>query len=157
MQAKALGIAIVAAMLASPMHAKCQTAGGVATVITFNIQLNMTNLSPDLERVRLSCIIQSAAYTLAMPTLNTSSEATGLPGVDLYVVQGKAVGALSLQVPILAAYLTPDAVGKQANYLCMLIGYSTSLQRWNVLNEQQTNPAFRVSPAAPPMSGTFVW
>lgn len=164
MKGKALSIAMFAATLVAPRAAQSQTAplvppGGVATVITFNMQLNLTNLAIDLERVRLACIIQSTAYTWTPPSMSTPGSVVALlPGAEMYVAQGKAVGILSAQVPIATAYLAPDAVGKQATYHCALFGYSTSLQRWDVLSDQQTNAAFRVSPAPPPaMTGSFVW
>ena len=161
----AMAIALLAATLAAPTHAEGQTAplvpteGGVATIITFNLQLNMTNLSPDLERVRLACFIQSPAYSWQIPTNSGTPGAWAamLPGAEIYADQGKAVGTLSVQFPIATAYLAPDAVGKQATYGCMLIGYSSSLQRWDTLGSQQTTPAFRVSTTAAPMTGTFVW
>jgi hypothetical protein len=161
MKRAAFSIAILAVMFAAPSHAACQTASPVpalATVITLDMQLNLTNLSPDLERVRLVCFIQSSAYSVPLPSIGSPDDAVRLlPGAELFVAQGKAVGTLSVQVPIAVANLAPDAVGKQANYTCMLTGYSTSLQRWDGLRDQHQNATFRVNPAPPVMTGNFVW
>ncbi len=80
-----------------------------------------------------------------------------LPGADFYPAQGKAVGTLSVQYPVAAALLAPDALGKEATYSCTLLGYSISLQRWDRFYEQHTAPAFRVSPDTAFMTGKFVW
>src|SRR5262245_19154539 len=118
MKVRTLSIALLTATLAATGHAEGQTAplvpsGGVATAITFEMQLNLTNLSTDLERVRLACIIQSVAYSWPIPTsLGTADGmAALLPGAEMYVTQGNAVGTLSVQFPIATAYLAPDAVG----------------------------------------------
>lgn len=160
MKDKIVSIVILAVALAAPGHAEGQVVGpgGVATVITFSMQLNMTNLSSDLGRLRLVCAIQSTA--LASP--GQYSTAPGdlvnqLPGADFYPAQGKAVGTLSVQFPVATALLAPDALGKEATYSCILLGYSISLQRWDSFSEQQTAPAFRVSPGSMWMTGKFVW
>lgn len=163
MKRTTMSIAMFAASLAAPTYADGQTTSliptgsSVATVITFEMQLNLTNLSPDLQRVRLGCMIQSPSYSWTPPAAGSFDAITQFPGAELYVVQGKAAGTLSVPVPIATAYLAPDALGKQASYMCFLVGYSTSLQRWDALSENQTNATFRLNAAPPNLMGSFVW
>lgn len=158
MVSKLVGLAMLAGTLAVPSRATAQaTSPGLATVISLQSQVNLTNLPADLERIRLGCWITSPSYSLPAPSMSYPNDVSKFPGAELYVVQGKAVGDMTVQVPIFAAYLAPDAIGKQASYTCGFAGYSTSLQRWDFFSDQHTNPTFRLSPTPPNFGGTFVW
>jgi len=151
MMRKVLGIALVAGTLAAPRRATGQSA---ATIVSFEMQVNLTNLSPDLERVRLLCMITSTSLAMPAPT-NYSAEL--LPGTTMYVAQGQLVGTITVQFPIEAGWLAPDAIGKQADYQCQLVGFSTSLKRWDLLSDQPQTPSFRLNTSPPALRGSFVW
>ena len=50
----------------------------------------------------------------------------------------------------------PNPIGQTAEYSCGLMGYSKSLQRWDLLDSASTVPVFNVKPT-PQVQGTFVW
>ncbi len=74
---------------------------------------------------------------------------------DLPVVSGKVVGTMRI-VYALATEWFVNPIGQSANYSCGLVGYSTSLQRWDVFSATSTIPAFKLNPE-PVFTGTFVW
>ena len=127
------------------------TAAGVAqsSDVTFQVPLNLTNLSPDLATVGVFCEITSTALT------NTSGKAS--KQVDLVPANGQIIQpAVSVVVPI--PFLDTSGGKTSASYRCTLSGYSRSLQRWSPFGDAQTLPvAFRLSPAPANITGTFMW
>lgn len=129
------------------------------TAITFTVPVNLTQLSPDLERVRLLCMInpsQELAYPQAfMQPL--SQDPSQWPFKDeLWVVSGKVVATMRIIYPLATEWFN-NPIGKTASYTCAITGFSRSLQRWDAFDENSTVPAFRLKPTPPAINGTFVW
>lgn len=145
------GAAVLASAMsvATPALAQAQT---IETAVTFNIPVNLTQLSPDIERVRAACLIQSDALTLP-PGMGGSPE--NLPGDETYVLLGKVETTFQVVFPIGTGWLK-DPIGKTATYNCGLLGYSKALQGWQVFGPGQTG-AFNLNPPPQVMQGTFTW
>jgi len=120
-------------------------------MVTFEMPVNLTQLSPDIERVRVSCWIASSALPFAAPT-----SPDVFPKDESPVVLGQVVKTMTVLFPIPTGALQ-DPIGKTAEYMCLLMGFSKSLQRWDGFSETSTVPAFRIKPTPAPIQGTFVW
>jgi hypothetical protein len=143
-------------MIAMPTPGSAQTA---ATAVTFTVSLNLTQLPPDLERVRLICFIKPSAvllYPAGMGQALTPTSETFPYKSELWVAAGQVVGTMSVVYPIFAEWLK-DPIGKTADYECWLQGFSTSLKRWDFFSESPSAPVFLLKPAPPLQQGTFVW
>src|SRR5688500_15725136 len=119
--------ALAAGMIAMPTPGSAQAA---ATSVTFTVTLNLTQLAPDLERVRLICFIKPSAVLVYPATLGqglTLISETFPWKSELWVVAGQVVGTMSVVHPIFAEWLK-DPIGKTADYECWLQGFSTSLK-----------------------------
>ena len=125
----------------------------VATSVTFTIPLKLTQLSPDLEKIRVFCAVGGEALA-PLPMAMTTMDA--LPRDEMPVVAGQLVATMSVLVPIYAELLQNPA-GKTAEYQCFLAGFSKSLQNWGEFSETSTVPAFLLKPTPAPIKGTFAW
>ena len=123
----------------------------VATTVTFVVPVDLTQLSPGLEKVRLACGVSSAA--LVVPSGSVRGPAAE---DEMVVTSGQLVTTLRVVIPILSSWLQ-DPIGKRADYGCHLEGYSNSLGRWDTFSDTATDPAFRLRPTPPNVSGSFVW
>ena len=126
----------------------------VATTVTFNIPVNLTQLSPDLEKVMAVCVVTSEA--LAQPPVNTTN-VTALPNDQIPVVNGQVIATMRVLVPIYAEFLKADAKDKEAQYQCALMGFSRSAQGWGQFSESSPAAALLLKPAPLPITGTFRW
>jgi hypothetical protein len=142
----------VAFGLCAPGSATAQTPT-LETSVTFLVPVKLTQLSPDLEKVRLHCLI------LADTVLNTYYTPTpaGLPilSPEAWVTSGQVVTTMSLTVYVVS--VPPTAIGKESYYQCNIDGYSKSLQKWGFLTETATDAAFRLTPTPMPINGKIVW
>ena len=136
--------------LALPMTTSAQTTT-VETSVTFLVPVNLTQLSPDIERVRLLCGVMSAAMT---PTLPPNAPLPILMA-EAVVISGQVNTTLRSEFLVLSGWLQ-DPVGKQAAYQCGLQGYKKSAQQWGFFDDASTDPVLRLKPT-PNLSGTFVW
>jgi hypothetical protein len=123
----------------------------VATTVTFVVPVDLTQLSPDLQKVRLACAVSSPA--LVVP----SGFGPAPTAEDEIAVQsGQVVTTLRVVIPILSSWLQ-DPVGKRADYGCHLEGLSKSNPQWNVFADNAADPAFRLKPTPANLFGSFVW
>lgn len=155
MLSRILGGTIVLACAVSVPTLAFAQAQTVDTAVTFNIPVNLTNLSPDIERVRVGCMIQSPALTIPSAIGNAMASPEKLPGDETYVVLGTVQATMQVVFPIQTGWLN-DPVGKSAHYLCGLLGFSKSQQRWQVFGAGQTG-AFQLTPPPPALEGDFTW
>jgi hypothetical protein len=129
--------------------------------VTFTMPVQLTLLSPDVDRVGLVCVIipsQVLQYPDDLTRILTSTRAVSesWPFRDeLPVVAGQAAGTLDV-VHRLATEWFRDPIGKNADYTCSLVGYSKSLQRWDAFSETPTEPVFLLNPT-PRIRGVFTW
>lgn len=150
-------IAVVTAwVLGTPgvSHAQFTVAqlSGAGTSVTLILPVNLTQLSSDLELVRLRCGVFSEA--LIAPSYMTGE--ASVPKDEVLVLGGQLVTTMKVMVPIPAEFLK-DPVGKSAEYQCAIDGFSKSLQRWDMFSETSTVPAFLLKPAPSVIRGTFTW
>jgi len=123
------------------------------TMVTIEAPVNLTKLSPDLEKVRLQCGLGSDA--IAPNTAFASALAKGVQD-ELPVMAGQLVTTMRAVFPIPEGVLQ-DPIGKTAEYMCGILGFSKSLQRWDQFSETSTVPAFQLKPTPAVIQGTFVW
>lgn len=123
------------------------------TIVTLDVPLNLTQLSPDLEKIRVNCslFMDGLTPTSSYPPMVTMQEVR-VPGPQL---------TLTLKLHIyVAAPLLQGAQGKPGKYACNLDGYSTSLQKWDQFLETHSQDAFRLKSSGGSLReilGTFTW
>jgi hypothetical protein len=115
--------------------------------VTFRMPLNLTNLSPDITRVSVTCRIVSPA----LPVFQGQPQA--YRGEQFPVVAGRLVTTATVVVAI--PQLNSPA-GKTANYSCYLRG-STQMATGREFTENNSDPAFRLSPTPVTITGSFDW
>jgi hypothetical protein len=148
-----------AAMTASVLGVPCSAAA--QTTVTLDVPLNLTQVSPDIEKVRIFCGFSPSGDGLVFPT-NLTNEASVIAAgfaqqLEMPVMAGQVVVTMRLMFPISADMLPAAPVGKKVDYGCGLIGFSKSLQKWDQFSETQTVAAFRLKPTPQTIMGSFVW
>jgi len=119
--------------------------------VTFTMPLNFTHLSSDIAKIKVDCVIKSAA----LPSRQARSE----PGIavkteEYPVAAGQLVRTATVVVPISDL---DNPAGKSASYICSTMGFSTSQQKWDLFDSAQPTLAFRLSPAPANLTGNFTW
>jgi hypothetical protein len=125
----------------------------IETSVTFLLPVNLTQLSPDIERVKVICMISSPALT---PTGLPPGAPFPIIASEALVSSGQVNTTLRTEFPIYSGWLV-DAIGKQAVYQCGLQGYKKSTQHWDFFDEASADPVFRLKPTPPGLQGSFVW
>jgi hypothetical protein len=155
MRLKTCAAVIAISGLGAPGLASAQQLSGEATSVTFTLPVKLTQLPPDLERVRLSCFLTSLALRLPSGPSLLFPESLFRPVDDVLVTSGQLITTMKV-VYWLPVELFDNPIGKTAEYECGLQGYSKALQRWDILQEAATAPVFTVKPT-PQAKGSFVW
>lgn len=146
-----LGLSILLSAMPWVTHTLVAQTATVATTITFVVPVNLTQLSPDLEKVRVACVIQPSS-ALVWPTSQTGPAPTLEEAMD--VKSGQVVTAFRIIMPILSSWLQ-DPIGKRADYSCALEGYSKG--RWDRFSETASDSAWRLTPTPQSIYGSFTW
>jgi hypothetical protein len=129
----------------------------LATTVTFTIPIKLTQLSPDLQKVRAVCVVMGGGFSsAATPLFSNSNLLNWLANAEMMVLAGQVVATLSVTVPIWAELLE-DPIGKTAEYRCGLQGFSKSLLRWDSFSETSTVQGLLLKPTPPPIQGPFKW
>ena len=118
---------------------------GAQTMVTFEMPVKLTQLSPDVVKVGLMCTIKSDAI---VPTF------TGTTAHDeVSAVGGQVVTTLRVVITFPQGSLQAP-VGKTASYSCNLTARTT-----NGLGGFTEDPKYiaYLKPNPPPVEGTFVW
>ena len=170
---KTVGVAVAACAfgLPRPVAGQVNVGGGTIptitfqTAITFTLQVNLTQLSPDLAKVGFTCLIMPGE-TLAYPSyLSFGGALFGggfpfaswpFPKDELPVMSGQVQGTLRVVYPLAAEWFN-NPIGKTADYQCMLLGYVTSVAGWGVLSEDSKVPALLVRVPTGSLAGSFFW
>ena len=152
MRARLVVLALLAKGLCAPRATTAQTPT-LETSVTFMVPVNLTGLSPDLEKIRVNCTI------LPDTVLNTyyTSRPAGIPisQVEAVVTGGQVLTTLSVEYYVVS--VPPTAIGKESYYTCSIQGYSKSLQRWGFFSDTATDAVFRLTPTPMPINGKIVW
>lgn len=139
--------------------------------ITFTVPVNLTQLSSELSKVRVTCGISSEAITVNREVAGKTAQgpATGPGSIaarqEFPVVGGEVKTTATLVVS--TAGVLDNPIGKPAVYNCTLDGFSVAQQRFIPFNYtmdfQTTEPAFRLTlpgnsqPVLLRLTGTFTW
>jgi len=147
--------AMAALVLGVPCSAAAQT------FVSFDVPLNLTQVSPDIEKVRITCQFGgSDGLVIVDKYLYTEADkfAAGLwRQQEFPVMAGQVVINARMVFPIGADLLPANPVGKEVKYDCVLMGFSKSLKVWNSFNETHAVAAFRLKPTPEQIIGSFVW
>jgi hypothetical protein len=136
------------------------TAQNTVTTVTFTMPVNLTQLSPDLGKVRMACVISPNLLLVYDRNFNlaiSSFDFDALPRDELPVVSGQLAATLRVVSAIDAGWLKGDPAGSTWQYECRLQGYSTSSQGWGDFSATPKSPALTLNPAPAPVRGSFTW
>ena len=144
-------------LLGAPASSIAQTTSAEVTV---KVPVNLTQVGPDVAKVRVACELFSLALTNG-----TGREISGEPGASNperylpkyqeFSVSGGQVGTTASLV--YSAQLN-NPVGQPASLVCYLQGWSTSAQSWLGFGATAVNPSFKVTATSTTESGQgFVW
>jgi len=124
--------------------------------VTFRVPVNLTNLSPDIVRVRVQCRI--SAYF---------SEFKGTRQGDawFYQASGQIVGGriAATATVVVAVPTLKDPAGlispapKTANWDCSLQAFTQAGPVWGEFGETPSSQMYRMSPPLTRISGSFLW
>ncbi len=152
MRSRFVEMTVLAFGVCAPGAAAAQTPT-LESSVTFLVPVNLTQLSPDLEKIRVSCTILP---DLVLNTYYTPRPAgIPIPTLEAVVTSGRVVTTLSIEVYVVS--VPPTAIGQQSDYQCSIDGYSKSLQRWGFFSATATDAAFRLTPAPGPINGKITW
>lgn len=139
----------VIAVIVIPAVGGAQTVSTVASAeVTLTAPVDLSQLSPDITKVKVECVIQSDAITNG----NQFKEVSQL--VE-HPVSGGAVKTTASVVFSLTNLDNP--AGKTAKASCMLWGWSQPAQRWAQFHPAQTDKAFQTNVTVASSNTTFVW
>ena len=143
---------MLAWVLAAPSEVPAQIPelSGAGTTVTITLPVNLTQLSPDLERVGFRCrIVTEAASGLNLPESWWYQDEGPVFG-------GQLVTTMKVMMVIPVEWLK-DPIGKTGEWWCSLMGFSKSLRRWDFFSETSSVPAFLLKGLPAEIKGTFVW
>ena len=144
-----LSIAILAGCLVAAQGlVVAQVPGGD---VTFKVPLNITKLSADITKVRVSCKLQSTVLT----TVNAEGQQTNsMSGnTEIPVSNGQVVTTATV---VLSNYTLTNPAGATATYQCSLMGFDRTGNGANFI-ESHPDPKYRLTPTPAPFNGTFAW
>lgn len=147
--ASRLSLAIlVACLVAAQDVAVAQVAGGD---VTLKVPLNLTKLSTDLVKVRVSCALQSTA----LRTIDAQGQETQRAFVtsEVPVSNGQVITTLTL---VFSKFTLVNPAGVTATYGCSL-GGTDNRGQGSVFEASNPFLPFRVSPTPANLTGTFTW
>jgi len=144
-----LALLAVLGCLASPSARAAQSSD-----VTFTIPLNLTQLSPQIEKVFISCEIMSSAI-LVNRTKNMGRVTP--PWLEIPNTSGQIVTTATFVIPLPFGTLSETAPGTSASYVCYLGGYSRTTGQPTSFSETAADPAFRLSPSPTSLYGNFTW
>ena len=119
--------------------------------VTFKVPLNLTKLSTDITKVRVSCRLTSTALV----AVNSSGQLTHdmVVGTDVPVSNGQVVTTATL---VFSNFTLTNPAGVSASYQCTLMGFDNTGNGSN-FSESSADPRFRLTPTPAPLPGTFTW
>jgi hypothetical protein len=151
MTSRVLAAIATASLLATAVTSVAQTASGD---VTFELPLNLTQMSSDITKVQVACSITSEAIPPNTQTPKGTLTGRLTNQIELPVTQGKLVTTARV---VIATGDLNDPIGKSATYECSIMGFSASLQHWSWFEENPDVPAFRLTPMPQRMTGSFTW
>jgi hypothetical protein len=153
MNSRILAATVTACLLVAPRPLGAQTTAEV----TFKVPVNLTQVSPDIAKVGVSCTITSSAIPIVGRNTGTSTSGSVNKQVEIPIAGGQLVTTATVVFAISGTIALNDPVGKTADYRCTLSGFSTSLQTWALFDAASTQVQYRFSPTPAALTGSFVW
>jgi hypothetical protein len=138
---KILRTTLVLAALSAPRSLAAQT------MVTFEVPVNLTQLAPEITKIRVYCVIKSTA--IVAPNAGNQSGTDELP-----VLGGQLVTTMRVVISFPAGTLQAPT-GKTAQYQCDLQGVTASGA--GGFSETTSVTAFQLKPTPPSLTGNFVW
>lgn len=129
---------------------------GEFTSVTFTMPVKLTQLPPDLERVRLQCQLTGNLGGTSLYTAASALEPLLKPTDEVLVTSGQLVTTMKVMIVLPIELFSTNVSGSLADYECRLSGYSKALKVWDLLDEAQTVAVFKVTPT-PKVTGQFKW
>jgi hypothetical protein len=152
MISRILAAIVTASLLAAAVTSVAQTTSGD---VTFELPLNLTQVSSDIVKVQVACSITSEAIPPNTPTPDGRLIGKLANQIELPVTRGQLV--TTARIVIATAGALNDPIGKSATYDCSILGFSQSQQSWNRFEENSGIPAFRLTPTPARLTGSFTW
>ena len=147
---------VVAAALLVAIGAPAMLAAQtVSAEVTVSVPVKLTQIGPDVPKVRVTCDVMSEAFTTATNDLASL-------GTSRYVRKSQELPATGGQVTTTAALVfsftgLDNPVGKKADVICVLTGWSTSQAAWVPFEPLATNLSLRTTATVPLLNTSFVW
>ena len=114
--------------------------------VTFNVPLNLTQLSPYVMKVAVACRLGVNDFNIAVGDK-----------IEIPVTAGQVVTNASVHVPVPPDQFKP---GQSIDYDCRLSAYvaeSAKSEGWFPFGTSTQKGSLIVSPIPSPLTGTFAW
>jgi hypothetical protein len=142
-------VILVACLVAAPDVAVAQVPGGD---VTLNVPLNLTKLSADLTKLRVSCQL----YSTALKSDELTRTTTVIFADSGYVPVSNGQLVTTLSIVFSKFTLTTNPAGVTADYTCDLAGADkTGFEA--PFSASSPYPAFKLTPTPARLRGTFTW
>lgn len=133
------------AVMTGPAPSVAQT---TSAQVTLTVPVDLTNLGPDITKVRVGCSIGSNAITNG----NANRE----------IIQTQEIpasgGVVKTQASLVFNFTQlNNPVGQTANVVCSLMGWSQSQQKWDQFTGAHPDPSFRTNATISLITTAFVW
>src|ERR1043166_8476917 len=126
-------------LLAAPAMLTAQT---VSAEGTLKVPVTLTRIGPDVSKVQVKCGIIADAITVGSSDVLT--DYSGNRYVEQVAETPVSGGQVSTTASLVFSFTGLDnPAGKTARVTCILLGWSTTEQKWNPFNPQASNPSFR--------------
>ena len=132
-----LGLAIITTvLLAAPVTSAAQS----TVEVTVRVPVILTQFSPDLKSIGVSCSLRSDAL------INTDPSHPNAVGNNEWITlsSGEAIKVVTMVFSVTLS----NPAGKAASVVCFLHGETTMTDPFAMLNENASNPAYRVTKAS---------
>lgn len=127
-----------------------------STEVTFRVPVNLTQLTTDIDQVRVVCRVNSSAIITKSESGEVIDYYFGF-GTPMPVVDGRVAASTTVVVPIPRL---EDPAGKTASYWCSLQGRGRTGSAGvfsQFMGQDWPQVALRLSPTPTPITGTFAW
>lgn len=141
------------AVITAGLTAMSGVASAQTSNLTLRVPLNLTQLPSDVTSIRIECIIRSEALANA----GVASHQMPHGKTDINVSNGQVVATTDVVIPVSSdGLIQTNAVGTSASYECRLMGWFSSLNGFDYLDQPRPGVA-RLSPLPAKLTGSFVW
>ena len=141
MRSRILATVVMLFAASSPRSVTAQT------MVTFEVPVKLTQLSPELQKISLQCQIKSEAIVAPVPGQVIGTD-------EVPVVGGQVITTMRVVITLDATALKAP-VGKPASYTCDILGRTAT--GLGGFTDTAQNPVYQLKPTPVSLTGTFVW